>query len=53
METFRVHVLGCGSARPSLRHNASAQVVEMERKKLADAESKIAALQESIRSLGA
>ena len=33
--------------------NAPAQVVEMERKKLADAESKIAALQESIRSLGA
>ena len=33
--------------------NAPAQVVEMERKKLADAESKIAALQESIRNLGA
>ncbi len=34
METFRVHVLGCGSARPSLRHNASAQVVEMRGKML-------------------
>ena len=33
--------------------NAPPQVVEMERKKLADAESKIAALQESIRNLGA
>lgn len=29
METFRVHVLGCGSARPSMRHYASAQVVEL------------------------
>lgn len=34
METFRVHVLGCGSARPSLRHYASAQVVEMRGKML-------------------
>lgn len=34
METFRVHVLGCGSARPSLRHNASAQVVEVRGKML-------------------
>ena len=34
METFSVHVLGCGSARPSLRHNASAQVVEMRGKML-------------------
>ena len=33
--------------------NAPAQVVELERKKLADAESKIAALQETIRSLKA
>ena len=29
MEDFKVHVLGCGSARPSLRHNASAQVVDV------------------------
>ena len=29
MEPFRVHVLGCGSALPTLRHNASAQVVEV------------------------
>ena len=29
MEPFRVHILGCGSALPTLRHNASAQVVEM------------------------
>lgn len=34
METFRVHVLGCGSARPSLRHYASSQVVEMRGKML-------------------
>ena len=31
--------------------NAPAAVVELERKKLADAESKIAALQETIKSL--
>ena len=31
--------------------NAPTQVVELERKKLADAESKIAALQETVRSL--
>lgn len=29
MEPFRVHILGCGSALPTLRHNASAQVVEI------------------------
>ena len=29
MEPFRVHVLGCGSALPTLHHNASAQVVEI------------------------
>ena len=29
MEPFRVHILGCGSALPTLHHNASAQVVEM------------------------
>ena len=28
METFRVHILGCGSALPTLRHTASSQVVE-------------------------
>ena len=33
--------------------NAPAQVVEMERKKLADAESKIAALQETLKNLKA
>lgn len=29
MEPFRVHILGCGSALPTLRHNASSQVVEV------------------------
>ena len=29
MEDFKVHVLGCGSARPSMRHYASSQVVEI------------------------
>ncbi len=29
MEPFRVHILGCGSALPTLRHNASSQVVEL------------------------
>ncbi len=29
MLPFKVHVLGCGSALPTLRHNASAQVVEI------------------------
>lgn len=29
MESFKVHILGCGSALPTLRHNASAQVVEL------------------------
>lgn len=29
MEPFRVHILGCGSALPTLRHYASAQVVEI------------------------
>lgn len=28
MLPFKVHILGCGSALPTLRHNASAQVVE-------------------------
>ncbi len=29
MEPFKIHILGCGSALPTLHHNASAQVVEM------------------------
>ena len=29
MEPFRVHILGCGSALPTLRHYASAQLVEV------------------------
>lgn len=29
MEPFRVHILGCGSALPTPRHHASAQVVEV------------------------
>jgi len=29
MEPFRVHILGCSSALPTLRHNTSAQVVEV------------------------
>lgn len=29
MEPFRVHILGCGSALPTLRHYASSQVVEI------------------------
>lgn len=29
MEPFKVHILGCGSALPTLKHNASAQVVEL------------------------
>ncbi|MBR1449491.1 MAG: ribonuclease Z [Prevotella sp.] len=28
METFRVHILGCGSALPTMRHMSSMQVVE-------------------------
>lgn len=32
MEPFRVHILGCGSALPTLRHNASSQVVEVREK---------------------
>lgn len=28
MSTFRIHTLGCGSARPSLRHQPSSTVVE-------------------------
>ncbi len=29
MEPFKVHILGCGSALPTLKHNASAQIIEM------------------------
>ena len=29
MEPFRVHILGCGSAHPTLHHFSSAQVVEL------------------------
>ncbi len=29
MDTFKVHILGCGSALPTLRHYASSQVVEV------------------------
>lgn len=29
METFRVHILGCGSALPTLQHYASSQIVEL------------------------
>ena len=32
MEPFRVHILGCGSALPTLRHCASSQVVEVREK---------------------
>ena len=29
MESFKVHILGCGSALPTLKHNASSQIVEI------------------------
>lgn len=29
MEPFVVHILGCGSALPTLKHNASSQIVEL------------------------
>ncbi|MBR6493934.1 MAG: ribonuclease Z [Prevotella sp.] len=29
MESFNVHILGCGSALPTLKHNASSQIVEI------------------------
>lgn len=32
MESFRVHILGCGSALPTLRHFPSAQVIELREK---------------------
>ena len=34
MEPFKVHILGCGSALPTLRHYASSQVVEVREKVL-------------------
>lgn len=32
MEPFRIHILGCGSALPTLRHYPSAQIVEVREK---------------------
>lgn len=32
MDPFRIHILGCGSALPTLRHNATSQVVEIREK---------------------
>jgi ribonuclease Z len=32
LEPFRVHILGCGSALPTLKHYASSQVVEIRQK---------------------
>ena len=29
MEPFKVHILGCGSALPTLKHNASSQIIEL------------------------
>lgn len=29
MELFKIHILGCGSALPTIQHNASSQVVEI------------------------
>ncbi|EFL45469.1 ribonuclease Z [Prevotella disiens JCM 6334 = ATCC 29426] len=29
MEPFKIHILGCGSALPTLRHNATCQIVEV------------------------
>ncbi len=29
MEAFNVHILGCGSALPTMRHNPTSQIVEM------------------------
>ena len=29
MEPFKIHILGCGSALPPLKHNASSQLIEM------------------------
>lgn len=32
MEPLKVHILGCGSALPTLQHNASSQIVELREK---------------------
>ena len=32
MEQFKIHILGCGSALPTLRHYASSQVIEVRNK---------------------
>ena len=29
MEPFKIHILGCGSALPTLKHNASSQIIEL------------------------
>lgn len=29
MEPFKIHILGCGSALPTLKHNASSQLIEL------------------------
>lgn len=29
MQPFKIHILGCGSALPTLKHNASAQIIEI------------------------
>ena len=29
MEPFEIHILGCGSALPTTRHNASSQIVKI------------------------
>lgn len=29
VEPFKIHILGCGSALPTLKHNASSQLAEM------------------------
>ena len=38
-EPFRVHILGCGSALPTMRHNPSSQVVELRGKQFMRARS--------------
>lgn len=34
VEPFKIHILGCGSALPTMRHNPSAQVVEIREKQM-------------------